>query len=168
MKHKPSILGSKNIPKTASKVPLINGCKNLTLHDWIVVFAFIDAHPKLSQGDVVKYFGSRPGSALIFTQCTLSIHCPRSGPGPGEPGPDWVLTPQVRSRSSLVLGPDLHTRSRSGRGVDRELGPDLSDLMWQVTTASKNLKLVHLIFVYFNALFTPTPKYYSYRTLRNN
>jgi hypothetical protein len=31
---------------------------NLTLQDWLTVFAFIDDHPSLNQGEVVVHFSS--------------------------------------------------------------------------------------------------------------
>ncbi|KAG8215526.1 hypothetical protein J3R82DRAFT_9178, partial [Butyriboletus roseoflavus] len=45
---------------------------NLTLHDWLTVFAFMDTHLDTSQGAVVKHFKSCHDGALIFTQSTLS------------------------------------------------------------------------------------------------
>jgi len=45
---------------------------NLTLHDWMVVFAFIDDHPDMGQAAVVEHFASKIDGALIFTQSTLS------------------------------------------------------------------------------------------------
>jgi hypothetical protein len=31
-------------------------CDNLTLHDWMMVFAFIDAHPGMGQAAIVEHF----------------------------------------------------------------------------------------------------------------
>lgn len=45
---------------------------NLTLQDWLMVFAFINTHSSLSQDDIVKHFASRPEGSLKFTQSTLS------------------------------------------------------------------------------------------------
>ena len=47
---------------------------NLTLQDWLTVFAFIDTHPSFSQDDIVQHFASKPDSEgpLKFTQSTLS------------------------------------------------------------------------------------------------
>jgi hypothetical protein len=42
------------------------------LHDWMTVFAFVDQHPRMTQGDIVKHFASKSDGALIFMQCTLS------------------------------------------------------------------------------------------------
>ena len=62
----------KNVPKTSAKP--VESChrKNLTLHNWKTVFAFIDAHPVMFQGQVVNYFKTKQDGALIFTQSTLS------------------------------------------------------------------------------------------------
>src|SRR6267154_4434075 len=45
--------------------------QNLTLNDWLTVFAYIDAHPTISQCDIVNHFKSLQSGALIFTQSTL-------------------------------------------------------------------------------------------------
>jgi len=37
-----------------------------------LVFSFMDTHPHLSQGQVVKYFSTLKDGALVFRQCTLS------------------------------------------------------------------------------------------------
>jgi hypothetical protein len=46
--------------------------ENLTLHDWMTVFAFIDQHPGITQGDIMKHFASKSDGALSFNQCILS------------------------------------------------------------------------------------------------
>jgi hypothetical protein len=46
--------------------------KNLTLHDWMTVFAYMDEHPGMSQGDIVRHFASRIDGTLTFDQSTLS------------------------------------------------------------------------------------------------
>ena len=46
--------------------------ENLTLQDWLDVFQFIDTHPSMSQGDIVKYFTTHPDYPLKFNQSTLS------------------------------------------------------------------------------------------------
>ncbi|KIK76075.1 hypothetical protein PAXRUDRAFT_170974 [Paxillus rubicundulus Ve08.2h10] len=46
--------------------------QNLTLSDWLTVFAYADAHPLTPQADVVKHFQTQRSGALIFTQSTLS------------------------------------------------------------------------------------------------
>ncbi|KAF8223097.1 hypothetical protein L208DRAFT_1085398, partial [Tricholoma matsutake] len=46
--------------------------ENLTLHDWMTVSMFINQHPDMKQGNIVKHFASKSDSALLFNQCTLS------------------------------------------------------------------------------------------------
>ena len=46
--------------------------KNLTLHDWMTVFQYVDEHPSMSQQAIVKYFETKAEGALIFMQATLS------------------------------------------------------------------------------------------------
>ena len=38
----------------------------------MTVFAFIDQHPGMTQGNIMKHFASKSDGALIFNQCTLS------------------------------------------------------------------------------------------------
>jgi hypothetical protein len=47
--------------------------ENLTLFDWMTVYTYVDtlAQP-INQGEVVKYFATRPQGALLFSQPTLS------------------------------------------------------------------------------------------------
>ncbi|KAI5987728.1 hypothetical protein EDD15DRAFT_2173185, partial [Pisolithus albus] len=44
---------------------------NLTLHDWLTVFMYVDEHPDLPQEWVVAHFNSWPEGMLKFTQATL-------------------------------------------------------------------------------------------------
>ncbi|KAF8222497.1 hypothetical protein L208DRAFT_1322521 [Tricholoma matsutake] len=62
----------KNALKTSAKIVKEKNHKNLTLHDWMTVFTFIDQHPDMTQGNIVKHFASKSDSALLFNQCTLS------------------------------------------------------------------------------------------------
>jgi hypothetical protein len=57
----------KDAPKTLGKIIKENGHKNLMLHNWMTVFAFVDQHPGMSQGDIVKHFALKSDGALIFT-----------------------------------------------------------------------------------------------------
>jgi hypothetical protein len=63
---------AKDKPETSAKNTATKQCNNLTLQDWLSVFAFIDAHPTLSQEQVVDHFSSLGNGALKFTQSTLS------------------------------------------------------------------------------------------------
>ena len=51
----------------------------------------------------------------------MSLHCPRSGSGPPEPGPTQVRTSQVRSRSSLQV--DRTAFAGPGPGEQRTANP---------------------------------------------
>ncbi|KIJ39132.1 hypothetical protein M422DRAFT_258011 [Sphaerobolus stellatus SS14] len=44
--------GARDAPKTTAKPLTSKKRENLTLHDWMTVFAFIDEHPRLSQDDI--------------------------------------------------------------------------------------------------------------------
>ncbi len=47
--------------------------ENLTLFDWMTVYTYVDTLPQpINQGEVVKYFATRPQGALLFSQSTLS------------------------------------------------------------------------------------------------
>ncbi|KAG0700896.1 hypothetical protein DFH29DRAFT_929636 [Suillus ampliporus] len=59
-KRKPKTPRQKDGPATSTKISDTNGRKNLTLTDWLVVFAYIDEHPDLPQDWVLE-----------FTQATL-------------------------------------------------------------------------------------------------
>jgi len=62
----------KDAPRTSGKTASTMQRENLTGHDWMTVYAFVDEHPGMSQGDVVWHFASKTTNALIFTQSTLS------------------------------------------------------------------------------------------------
>jgi hypothetical protein len=63
---------AKDKPETSAKSTATKQRDNLTLQDWLTVFAFIDAHPTLSQERVVAHFSSLEKGTLKFTQSTLS------------------------------------------------------------------------------------------------
>ncbi|KAF9219961.1 DDE-domain-containing protein [Gyrodon lividus] len=44
---------------------------NLTLSDWMMVFAYVNSHPTLPQNCIVEHFQTLKSGALIFTQSTL-------------------------------------------------------------------------------------------------
>jgi hypothetical protein len=70
--RKPKVPVLKDAPKTSARM-VKEKHKNLTLHDWMMVFAFIDQHPGMTQGDdIMKHFASKSDGALSFNQCTLS------------------------------------------------------------------------------------------------
>jgi hypothetical protein len=63
---------AKDETETSAKSAATKQRDNLTLRDWLTVFAFIDAHPTLSQERVVDHFSSLENGSLKFTQSTLS------------------------------------------------------------------------------------------------
>ncbi|KAL0571808.1 hypothetical protein V5O48_010155 [Marasmius crinis-equi] len=63
---------TRNAPKTSAKTTIDNRRSNLTLHNWLTVFAWMKDYPDVSQEDVVNHFKTRKEGALIFTQSTLS------------------------------------------------------------------------------------------------
>lgn len=66
--HKPK---AKDAPKS-SAWPVIQIQSNLTLQDWLTVFAFIDSHPDMSQENFLTYFKTWAEGALYFDQSILS------------------------------------------------------------------------------------------------
>jgi len=60
-------------PTRTSAQPAKKGKReNLTLHDWMTVYSFVDAHPSMLQTDMVNHFKSKADGALVFNQATLS------------------------------------------------------------------------------------------------
>jgi Tc5 transposase DNA-binding domain len=62
----------KDAPRTSAQMPQDTTRKNLTLSDWLTVYAFVDSHPAVTQADVVKHFATVKTGRLIFDQSTLS------------------------------------------------------------------------------------------------
>ena len=50
--RKPRKQAEKDAPVTAAKIKSKATRENLSLHDWLTVFAYIDKHPSISQGDI--------------------------------------------------------------------------------------------------------------------
>lgn len=63
---------SKDAPATSVKSVVTKKYETLTLHDWLMVFSYIDAHPDMPQSDIVEHFKTQRDGALVFTQSTLS------------------------------------------------------------------------------------------------
>lgn len=69
---KPKKISPADVPATSARDSLIQTRCNLTLSDWMMVFAFVDSHPDVTQPEIVRHFGSLAKGALIFDQSTLS------------------------------------------------------------------------------------------------
>ena len=67
-----------NQPKSASK-KVKQPSKQLTNHDWLTVFAWMDSNPHRSQQDVVDHFANRREGSLRFNQATLSRKLKKRG-----------------------------------------------------------------------------------------
>ena len=81
---KPGPKTPQNVPATSAISTKSHQCRNLTVNDWLTVFAFIDAHPHISQTSVCDHFCSLAnGAPLTETQearrsgglCNLISEC---------------------------------------------------------------------------------------------
>ncbi|KAF8269272.1 hypothetical protein EI94DRAFT_1699658 [Lactarius quietus] len=65
--HKTKPVTKKDAPKTSVKPSVTqNHEKNLTLANWLVVFKFIDKHPRIPQTQVVNHFKTCKDDALVL------------------------------------------------------------------------------------------------------
>lgn len=62
----------KDTPRTSAKPTQNTRWQNLTLADWLRVYAYVDEHPRMGQQAVVNYFKDLHTGALVFTQETSS------------------------------------------------------------------------------------------------
>ena len=62
----------KNSPRTSAQTSEVTSRQNLTLADWLTVYAFVDTHPTTSQAGIVQHFATLKKGKLIFNQSTLS------------------------------------------------------------------------------------------------
>ncbi|KAG2089013.1 hypothetical protein BD769DRAFT_1527567, partial [Suillus cothurnatus] len=67
-----TVTKNKDAPATSAKPHKVTTRKNLTLNDWLVVFAYIDTHPHQSQAKIVLHFEKELTGALAFSQSALS------------------------------------------------------------------------------------------------
>ena len=95
----------KDTPATSAVPPAKQSRQNLTLSDWMTVFAYIDSHRDMKQAAVVKYFRTRPSGHLIFDQSTLSR--------------------KLRERSELEAHVHSHPNALSGRRPRAVVRPDV-------------------------------------------
>ncbi|KAI6139959.1 hypothetical protein BKA82DRAFT_154053 [Pisolithus tinctorius] len=56
--QQPRAQPTKSTPATSAILAKPKRHENLTLNDWLTVFAYIDEHPDLPQDQVVSYFSS--------------------------------------------------------------------------------------------------------------
>ncbi|KAI6001166.1 hypothetical protein EDD15DRAFT_2150146, partial [Pisolithus albus] len=70
--RKPSAVANRDSPKSSAQPLQARKHGILTLHDWMTVFMYVDAHPGISQDAVVQHFKTCPEGTLIFDQSTLS------------------------------------------------------------------------------------------------
>jgi hypothetical protein len=72
-KPRPPRKKKNDTPKSSAQPIQEAARQNLTLYDWMTVFAYIDTLAKpINQVAIVEHFRSLPTGALIFTQSTLS------------------------------------------------------------------------------------------------
>jgi len=65
---------SKDTPKTSTQLIKKVKQENLTLWDWLTVYTYVDTLPQpVNQGELVKYFATRPQGALLFSHPTLLL-----------------------------------------------------------------------------------------------
>ncbi|KAJ7224681.1 DDE superfamily endonuclease-domain-containing protein [Mycena pura] len=71
-KEKKAKIRKEDIPKTSAKPVATTRKPQLTLADWLIVYAYIDTHPNTSQEAIVHHFATRAEGALEFSQSALS------------------------------------------------------------------------------------------------
>lgn len=103
--QKPRTKVNKNAPTTSAKSAEKKGWENLTLHDWLTVFKFIDTHPDLPQADIVMHFKTLKEGALIFSQSALSRNIKRRSEL--EERVDSNPTALLAKRPRIVTRPDV-------------------------------------------------------------
>ncbi|KAJ7670534.1 hypothetical protein B0H17DRAFT_1141763 [Mycena rosella] len=69
----------KNTPKTSAQPVQDDKRWLLTLADWLVVYAFVDEHPNMTQEAVTNHFKTLATGPLIFSQETLSRRLKQRG-----------------------------------------------------------------------------------------
>ena len=69
-KTKPVV--EKGTPKTSAQPVTKQGRENLTIYDWLTVFAFWDEHPSMNRTGIINHFKARAEGALLFDQSILS------------------------------------------------------------------------------------------------
>ncbi|KAG6815073.1 hypothetical protein H0H87_005350, partial [Tephrocybe sp. NHM501043] len=70
--QQPKAPTQKNALKMSAKPTVSNKQDNLTLHNWMTVFAYIDAHTSMPQTQIQDHFALKKDGALEFSQSVLS------------------------------------------------------------------------------------------------
>lgn len=65
----------KDAPKTSAQPAKSNSRTNLTLHDWLTVVAFVDAHPAMSQAAIVQHFATLASKAIVELCAQMEAVC---------------------------------------------------------------------------------------------
>ena len=104
----------KDTPKSSARPIRGTARKNLTLFDWMTVYAYVDTLPHpIKQVDVVNYFATRPEGLLIFTQSS-------------------TLSRKLRYRSEMEARVSLDANALSSKQPRVVTRPDVDRaLFWQ-------------------------------------
>src|SRR5258706_14507026 len=101
----------KETPKSSARPIEKRKRENLTLSDWMTVYAYVDTLPQpVNQGAVVKFFATRPEGALLFTQPTLSR--------------------KLRHRSEMEARVDSNPNALSSKRPRIVTRPDVDRALW--------------------------------------
>ncbi|KAF9218622.1 DDE-domain-containing protein [Gyrodon lividus] len=105
---------------TSAQLPVAQSTtrSNLTLSNWMTVFAYVDSHPTLPQNCIVEHFQTLKSGALIFTQSTLcrklrdrealEVHVYDNPNALSSKHPRIVTRPdQMENKGETVSGPML-------------------------------------------------------------
>ena len=106
--HRPRVKAASDAPKTSAIT--VKACHtNLTLQDWMMVFAYVDAHPNLGQSHIVQHFCTKQDDALLLDQATLSWKLK------SRAELEWALVlwnKQMEDKWETVTGPMLQEKHK--------------------------------------------------------
>jgi hypothetical protein len=106
--NRPPVKRQKHIqdaPATFTQPPQHMLLQNLTLTDWMSVYAYVDTHPDVPQANIMEHFRTLHEGALIFNQSTLSHklrECPKM-----EARANDNPNPLLSKRPRVVTRPDV-------------------------------------------------------------
>jgi hypothetical protein len=89
-KRKPKTPHQKDGPATSTKHSDISRRENLTLNDWMMVFACINEHPYLPQDRIVQHFKTRKEGVLCW--CTSAHDDTTQSAIDRNPKPNHILS----------------------------------------------------------------------------